>query len=87
MKIENLDGWAGRGRAFQAKGETGSELKMASGPVQTEDSRDPGLAKTGCVRGVEEKARREERPPRGCGQRHPSPGKGSQLHRKNLQTH
>ena len=35
---ENVDGWVGRGRACHAKGETGSGLKIVSGPAQTEDS-------------------------------------------------
>ena len=40
-KEDSLGGWVGRGRAFQAKGETGSELKMVGSPVETEDSGDP----------------------------------------------
>lgn len=83
-KEENLDGWIGRRRAFWAKGETRSGLKMVSGPVQTEESGDPSLAKLGYVRGTEGKARRKARSPRGHGQR--GHAKGSQLYRKNLQT-
>lgn len=90
MGLEEIGdcGWAGgRGRAFQAKGETGSELPMVGSPVETEDSGDPSVAKMGCVRNIQGKTRGEERPPHGHGQRGPSPAKCSQLHRKNLQTH
>lgn len=85
-KEDSLGGWMGRGRAFQAKGETGPELKMVGSPVETADSGDPWRGQEGVCQEHQGKTRREERLPHGHGHRGPSPAKGSQVLRKNLQT-